>query len=68
MNRELGYNGDSAMAFRPNYNQQRAERNRAKEQKKQERLQRREADATRRRVEGEEPLVGEDVVEPSSET
>ena len=30
------------MAFKPNYNQQRAERNRAKEQKKQEKLQRRE--------------------------
>jgi hypothetical protein len=29
------------MPFKPNYNQQRAERNRAKEQKKQEKLQRR---------------------------
>lgn len=31
------------MAFKPNYNQQRAERNRAKEQKKQEKLERRTA-------------------------
>lgn len=43
------------MAFKPNYNQQRAERTRAKQQKKQERLQRREADATRRKADGDEP-------------
>jgi len=38
------------MAFKPNYNQQRAERNRAKEQKKQEKLQRREEGAAARRA------------------
>ena len=39
------------MAFRPNYQQQRGDRNRAKEQKKRERLQRREQDAERRKAE-----------------
>ena len=39
------------MAFRPNYQQQRGDRNRAKDQKKQEKLQRREEDAARRRAE-----------------
>ncbi len=38
------------MAFKPNYNQQRAERNRAKEQKKQEKLQRREEEVAKRRA------------------
>lgn len=33
------------MAFKPNYSQQRAERNRSKEQKKREKLQRREGEA-----------------------
>jgi hypothetical protein len=40
------------MAFRPpNYRQQRGDRDRAKEQKKRERLERREADAQKRREE-----------------
>ena len=39
------------MAFKPNYNQQRAERNRAKEAKKQEKLQRREEEAAKRKAE-----------------
>ena len=39
------------MAFRPNYGQQRGDRLRAKEQKKQEKLQRREEGAARRRAE-----------------
>ncbi|KAB2876457.1 MAG: hypothetical protein F9K43_01155 [Bauldia sp.] len=39
------------MAFKPNYQQQRGERNRAKEQKKREKLQRREEDAAKRRAE-----------------
>jgi hypothetical protein len=47
------------MAFKPNYNQQRAERNRAKQQKKQERLQRREADVARRRADGDGPPAGD---------
>ncbi|PWC46604.1 hypothetical protein [Azospirillum sp. TSA6c] len=38
------------MAFKPNYNQQRAERNRAKEQRKQEKLQRREEGVAARRA------------------
>lgn len=38
------------MAFRPNYQQQRGDRNRAKEQKKQERLRRRTEDAEKRKV------------------
>ena len=38
------------MAFKPNYNQQRAERTRAKEQKKQEKLLKREEEAARRKA------------------
>ena len=43
------------MPFKPNYNQQRAERNRAKEQKKQEKLQRREEKAASRKTSEDEP-------------
>ena len=42
----------------PNYNQARGDRNRAKEQKKQERLRRREEDALRRKA-NRPPEVGE---------
>ena len=50
------------MAFKPNYNQQRNDRQRAKEQKKQDKLRRRadEAAARRQSIEGEpepEPMV-----------
>ena len=38
------------MAFKPNYNQQRAERNRSKAQKKQEKLQRREEESAKRKA------------------
>lgn len=38
------------MAFKPNYNQERANRNRSKLQKKQEKLQRREEDAAKRKA------------------
>lgn len=38
------------MAFKPNYNQQRADRNRTKAQKKQEKLQRREEEAAKRKA------------------
>jgi hypothetical protein len=49
------------MAFKPNYNQQRSDRNRAKEQKKLARLQRREEDSTKRRMErGDTPSSPED--------
>lgn len=48
------------MAFKPNYNQQRAERNRTKAQKKQEKLQRREEEAAKRRAaRGDGPGDGE---------
>ncbi|HYG84657.1 MAG TPA: hypothetical protein VD978_00195 [Azospirillum sp.] len=43
------------MAFKPNYNQQRAERSRAKEQKKQEKLQRRQEEAARRKAGVDDP-------------
>jgi hypothetical protein len=39
------------MAFKPNYQQARGDRNRAKEQKKQEKLRRREEDAAKRKAE-----------------
>ena len=39
------------MAFKVNYNQQRSDRQRLKDQKKQEKLQKREAEAARRRTE-----------------
>jgi hypothetical protein len=38
------------MAFKPNYNQQRAERNRAKQAKKEEKLKRREEEAAKRKA------------------
>jgi hypothetical protein len=38
------------MAFKPNYNQQRSERNRIKEAKKQEKLQKREEEVARRKA------------------
>ena len=49
----------------PNYNQARGDRNRAKEQKKQERLRRREEDALRRKADrstdpGESSVPSED--------
>ena len=56
------------MAFRPNYQQQRGDRTRAKEQKKQEKLRRREEDALKRKVErgeGDPALPG---VETDAET
>jgi hypothetical protein len=38
------------MAFKPNYNQQRADRNRAKEQKKQEKRRRLEEETAKRKA------------------
>ena len=38
------------MAFKPNYNQQRADRNRAKAQKKQEKLKRLEDETAKRKA------------------
>ena len=44
------------MAFKPNYNQQRADRNRAKAQKKQEKLKRLEEETAKRKAaRGEQP-------------
>src|SRR5690606_40913315 len=43
-------NQENRMAFKPNYNHQRAERTRAKEQKKQEQLQQREEKAAKRKT------------------
>jgi hypothetical protein len=49
------------MPFKPNYNQQRNERNRVKEQKKQEKLQRREEEVAKRKAakSGEQQDPGE---------
>jgi hypothetical protein len=52
------------MAFRVNYNQQRSDRQRLKDQKKQEKLQRREQDAARRRAERGEGAPPENPDEP----
>ena len=52
------------MAFRPNYNQQRGDRDRAKEQKKKERLARREEDERKRKAEGDS---APDAASPDSE-
>ena len=41
------------MAFKPNYKQQRAERDRAKQAKKQEKLRQRQEQADQRKTEGE---------------
>ena len=44
------------MAFKPNYNQQRADRNRAKAQKKQEKLKRLEEETAKRKAaRGDDP-------------
>ena len=56
------------MAFQPNYNQQRGERNRAKESKKQEKLQRREEEAAKRKAARDaQPGSGEASVRPGGE-
>jgi hypothetical protein len=47
------------MAFKPNYHQQRSDRNRAKDQKKQVKLQRREEEAAKRRAARGETTSGE---------
>jgi hypothetical protein len=51
------------MAFKPNYNQQRAERNRAKQAKKDEKLREREAEVARRKAGGLPPLADEALVQ-----
>jgi hypothetical protein len=54
--------GEDAMAFKPNYNQQRAERNRAKQAKQEAKRQEREEQVARRRQ------LRQDGAAPSSET
>ena len=56
------------MAFKPNYNHQRAERNRAKEQKKLEKRQRRDEEAARRKGTLDEPQPDELQTEDTGET
>ena len=48
------------MPFKPNYKQERSERNRAKAQKKQEKLQRREEDSAKRKAARETGQCPED--------
>jgi hypothetical protein len=59
---------EGAMAFRPNYQQQRGDRNRAKDLKKREKLARREEDAARRRaVRGDGTAADVDAGSPAIE-
>ena len=46
------------MPFKPNYRQARGERDRSKQQKKQEKLRKREEDAARRKAEHEPGTAG----------
>lgn len=52
------------MAFKPNYNQQRAERNRSKQAKKDEKQREREEEVARRKA-GLPPLGESDSSEPA---
>ena len=56
------------MAFKPNYRQQRNERQRTKDQKKQEKLQRREEEAAKRRAARDGDQPAEPGVEAAPET
>ncbi len=56
------------MAFRPNYNQQRGDRDRAKEQKKKERLARREEDARKRKAGEPDGAPGDSETPPPAGT
>jgi hypothetical protein len=51
------------MAFKPNYNQQRAERNRAKAQKKQEKLKRLQEETAKRKATRDDEPGGEKTAE-----
>lgn len=53
------------MVFKPNYNMQRAERNRAKQAKKDEKLREKEEAASRRKAELEAGGAPSDSPEPS---
>jgi hypothetical protein len=55
------------MAFKPNYNQQRAERNRAKQAKKEEKLRLQQERTQRRKAALENPASEEAQNDPESE-
>ena len=55
------------MAFKPNYNQQRAERNRAKQAKKEEKLRLQQERTQRRKAALESPASEEARNDPESE-
>ena len=56
------------MAFKPNYNQERRERDRLKDQRKAEKQQRRDEAAAKRRAEREGIPAPDDDVKPAEET
>jgi hypothetical protein len=56
------------MAFKPNYNQERRERDRLKDQRKLEKQQRRDEAAAKRRAERNGTPPAADDVEPVEET
>jgi hypothetical protein len=56
------------MAFKPNYNQERRERARVKDQRKLEKQQRRDEAAAKRRAEREETPAAADDVKPAEAT
>jgi hypothetical protein len=56
------------MAFKPNYNQQRAERNRLKQAKKDAKLRERDETANRRKAEQEAEPAAESVAQESRDS
>jgi hypothetical protein len=58
----VGANSGGSMGFKPNYNQQRAERDRAKQLKKQEKLKQQQEETARRKAAArdESPASGGD--------
>jgi hypothetical protein len=56
------------MAFKPNYNQERRERSRVKDQRKAEKQQRRDEAAAKRKAEREGTPAAGDAVDPVEES
>ena len=56
------------MAFKPNYNQERRERDRLKDLRKAEKQQRRDEAAAKRKAEREGTPAADDDVKPAEET
>lgn len=56
------------MAFKPNYNQERRERDRLKDLRKAEKQQRRDEAAAKRKAEREGTSAADDDVKPADET